>query len=711
MAVSIHRIDIADSAVNFSDLSVKPNFSAGIQKLGGFVSGLSSQSGTRAKVDLKGEVDAFSPVSIAGEVNLLSPAMYTDITMSFRNIELSIINPYSGKFAGYDISKGKLSTEMHYKLDGRKLDAQHHITIDQLEFGEKTESKDAVSLPIKLAVALLKDRNGVIDLDLPVSGSIDDPTFRIWPIIGKVLVNILEKLVTAPFKLLGSLFSGGPDLQFVDFQPGSAALDAAASDRLKSIAKALTDRPQLKLDLPIAVVPAIDGPALADAKFQAQLAAAQKLKPGATPPPRLAQLHTLYLAMAGTEPRYPDTVAAARNKADADALKVTFLEQDLRQRIKVTDDELLNLGQQRALALQQALLTGTERRRHRLDADLHGAGADDDHPGPRTVLRRHGAQEKRARHSDAKLRRHLPGDRSCGGSSAIPGRSRPAAHSSVAPRAPCSTGWSIHDDHGNRLSVSHLATTIPETVSRHVPDDLCDHHPGADRRRLRRAHEILRHAGGSWGLWSLLVYCPGGPLGVGADRLAQCQKGVLDFAGGTVVHINAGVAGLASCLVLGKRLGYGRESMQPHNLTLTVMGASLLWVGWFGFNAGSAVAADGRAGMAMLATQIATAAAALAWMFAEWLRVGKPSCSASPPARWRGWWPSRRLPGFVGPSGAALIGSPRASCATSRLDQLKRALGYDDSLDAFGVHGIGGIVGALLTGASRARKSAVWTAR
>jgi hypothetical protein len=313
---------------------------------------LSSRPDSRATVDLKGEVDEFSPVSIAGNVNLLSPALYSDVTMSFRNIELSIINPYSGKFAGYNITKGKLTTELHYKLDGRKLDAQHHITIDQLEFGEKTASKDAVTLPIKLAVALLKDRNGVINLDVPVSGSLDDPKFSIWPIIGKVLKNILEKLITAPFALLGSLFSAGPDLQFVDFQPGSAALDAAAADRLKSIAKALTERPQLKLDLPIAVVAQIDRPALAEVKFQAQLQAAQKAKPGAASS-RLSLLHTLYVSDVGGEPKYPDGVKGDAQRSD-------YLEGEVRKHIEVTDTELQDLGQQRALTLQSALLTDTQ---------------------------------------------------------------------------------------------------------------------------------------------------------------------------------------------------------------------------------------------------------------------------------------------------------------------------------------------------------------
>ena len=246
----------------------------------GTVLGLSSKPSSRAKVDLHGSVGEFSPVSITGEVNLLSAALYTDLAMSFRNIELSIFNPYSGKFAGYNISKGKLTTELHYKVDRRKLDAQHHIVIDQLEFGEKTASKDAVSLPIKLAVALLKDRNGVIDLNLPVTGSLDDPKFRLAPIIWKVIVNILEKAVTAPFALLGALFGGGPDIQFIEFHPGTSALDPAAVDKVKAVAKALAERPQLKIEVPIAVVPDIDRPALAAAQFNAQLNELQTLKTG-----------------------------------------------------------------------------------------------------------------------------------------------------------------------------------------------------------------------------------------------------------------------------------------------------------------------------------------------------------------------------------------------------------------------------------------------
>ena len=199
-------------------------------------------------------------------------------------------------------------------------------------------------------------------------------------------------------------------------------------------------------------------------------------------------------------------------------------------------------------------------------------------------------------------------------------------------------------------------------------------------------------------IWFTLVYAPIAHMVWSGNGGLMWDWGVLDFAGGTVVHINAGIAGLVACIVLGKRKGYPTTSMAPHNLGYTLMGAAMLWVGWFGFNAGSAVAANGTAGMAMLVTQIATAAAALGWMFAEWLTHGKPSALGIASGVIAGLVAITPAAGTCGPMGAIIIGLSSGVicffCATS----LKRKLGYDDSLDAFGVHGIGGIVGALLTG-------------
>jgi Amt family ammonium transporter len=253
----------------------------------------------------------------------------------------------------------------------------------------------------------------------------------------------------------------------------------------------------------------------------------------------------------------------------------------------------------------------------------------------------------------------------------------------------------MHD--AMKLSVSHLGTTIPETVYAMfqltfaiiTPALIC----GSFAERMKFSAML-------WfmGIWLLLVYCPIAHW-VWEPSGWLAIKGVLDFAGGTVVHINAGIAGLASALMLGRRQGLGKESMAPHNLTLTVIGASLLWVGWFGFNAGSAVAADGRAGMAFAATQMATAAAALAWMFTEWATKGKPSVLGIASGAVAGLVAVTPASGFVTPSSGVIIGIAAGVICFISSTSVKKAFGYDDSLDAFGVHCIGGIIGALLTGA------------
>ena len=254
----------------------------------------------------------------------------------------------------------------------------------------------------------------------------------------------------------------------------------------------------------------------------------------------------------------------------------------------------------------------------------------------------------------------------------------------------------IHDDAGGKLTVSHLAPTIPETVYAMFQMTFAIITPaliaGAFADRMKFSAMLIFMSA-----WSLLVYAPIAHM-VWEPTGWLNAAGVLDYAGGTVVHINAGVAGLASCLVLGKRLGYGREAMAPHNLTLTLVGASLLWVGWFGFNAGSATAADGRAGMAMLATQMATGAAALGWMFAEWFSKGKPSVLGIASGAVAGLVAITPASGYVGPSAAVIIGLAAGVVCYFAATSLKHLFGYDDSLDAFGVHGIGGILGALLTG-------------
>jgi Amt family ammonium transporter len=245
------------------------------------------------------------------------------------------------------------------------------------------------------------------------------------------------------------------------------------------------------------------------------------------------------------------------------------------------------------------------------------------------------------------------------------------------------------------VGVDALSGTIPETVFSVFQLTFAVITPalivGAFAERMKFSAMLWFMA-----LWVTFVYAPVCHWVWGGGWLSG--QGVLDFAGGTVVHINAGVAGLVAALVLGKRHGYPQHPMKPSNLVLTAAGAGMLWVGWFGFNAGSALAADGIAGMAMLVTQIATAAAALTWMFMEWLSHGKPSALGLVSGAVAGLVAITPASGFVGPMGALAIGISAGLVCYLAVVRLKRSLGYDDSLDAFGVHGVGGFVGAILTG-------------
>ena len=254
----------------------------------------------------------------------------------------------------------------------------------------------------------------------------------------------------------------------------------------------------------------------------------------------------------------------------------------------------------------------------------------------------------------------------------------------------------LYQKEAGKLTVSHLATTIPESVYMMfqmtfaiiTPALICGGF--ADRMKFSAMLWFM-------GIWSVVIYAPIAHM-MWEPSGYWATAGVLDFAGGTVVHINAGIAALVCALMLGKRLGYGKESMMPANLTLTIMGASLLWVGWFGFNAGSAVAADGRAGMAMVVTQVATAVAALAWMITEWMAKGKPSVLGIASGAVAGLVAITPASGFVGLTGSIIIGIAAGVICFFAATTVKKAFGYDDSLDAFGVHCVGGIVGALLTG-------------
>jgi hypothetical protein len=368
MPLSIGTVLISNGSANYADQWIQPHFAIGIQQLNGSIDGLSSDPASRAKIDLTGSVDRYAPAHIWGETNLLSQTTYTDISMSYRGIELTGVTPYSGHFAGYKIAKGKLTVDLKYHIENRQLTASHHIVVDQLQLGDKVDSPDAINLPLKLAVSLLKDRNGVIDLDLPVTGSLDDPQFKIGPIIWKVFVNLIEKAVTAPFKLLGSLFGGGDQVNIVEFAPGSAALDATALTRLDSISKALDARPGLELDIPNSYSTQTDTPALAAQQLQTTLrkrAGTAADAPPADPAAEFKVLLAQYREELGAKaPLPPTTLALTTAKKSKDAAPDyaaadAELTAALLQRIKVDDTQLQNLGTRRARAVQDALLHGT----------------------------------------------------------------------------------------------------------------------------------------------------------------------------------------------------------------------------------------------------------------------------------------------------------------------------------------------------------------
>ena len=369
--VSIGAITVKGSTVTFADYSIEPNFTASIQGFSGSITGLSTAPGSQAKFNLKGYViDRYAPVTISGVANPFAYDANTDLTAKFSNIELPVFNPYSGRFAGYAIAKGKLSTTIHYRIVNRGLNAQHNIVVDQLTWGSATDSKDKVSLPIRLATSLLKDKNGVIDLDLPVEGTLDDPKFKVWPLVWKVVGNVLTKLITAPFAAIGSLFGGGPDAQFVSFDPGSALVPPAADTSLKAVAKGLAEKTEVNLDIPAGPGIREDGEAMTTKALQAAVLAGKNGPIAADytsfdAGKKVDRLKAVYKARFGNAPKFPEGAgvpkagmfAGSEAKAAVNDAQITWLETALRPKFAPTPEALAALGQARAAAVKEALLS------------------------------------------------------------------------------------------------------------------------------------------------------------------------------------------------------------------------------------------------------------------------------------------------------------------------------------------------------------------
>ncbi|HRH13331.1 MAG TPA: DUF748 domain-containing protein [Azonexus sp.] len=256
--VRIAKVTLQGGTINFSDFFVKPNYTVNLTKVAGRVSALSSAADTVADLEVRGKYANSAPVQVVGKLNPLAAKPFLDIKADVTGVDLVPFSPYSGKYAGYNIDKGKLSLNVAYKLEDNKLTAENRLFIDQLTFGDKVESPDATKLPVNLAIALLKNNRGEIDLNLPISGSLDDPDFSIGGLVIKVIVNLFVKAVTSPFALLGSMFGGGEELSNIEFGPGRASLGDVATKRLESLAKALTERDSLKLEITGRADPEVD---------------------------------------------------------------------------------------------------------------------------------------------------------------------------------------------------------------------------------------------------------------------------------------------------------------------------------------------------------------------------------------------------------------------------------------------------------------------
>ncbi|MBS7662014.1 DUF748 domain-containing protein [Pseudomonas lalucatii] len=270
LGIRIGEVSIAEGSANFADFSLTPNFATAIQQLGGRIGTLDSRSTKPARVSLSGKVDRYAPMSVEGSLNPFDPLDSLDIATRFKQVELTTLTPYSGKFAGYRIRKGRLNLDLHYRISKGQLQAQNSVLVEQLQLGEKVDSPSAVDLPVRLAVALLKDPDGRIALQLPVQGDLNNPEFSVMPIVWKTLRNLVLRAAQAPFKFIGGLVSGGADMDLsqVSFAAGSAELDGPARAGLDTLAGALRERPALRLEVEGLSAEGSDGAPLAAQRLQ-----------------------------------------------------------------------------------------------------------------------------------------------------------------------------------------------------------------------------------------------------------------------------------------------------------------------------------------------------------------------------------------------------------------------------------------------------------
>ena len=270
LGIVIGGITLKDGSANFADLSLRPDFATAIQQLNGQIGRIDSRQPKPAKVAIQGKVDRYAPATINGSLNPFDPLASLDMAVSFKQVELTTLTPYSGKFAGYRIRKGRLNIDLHYQIKQGQLTAENKVLLEQLELGEQVDSPDAVDRPIRLAIALLKDTEGKIDIQLPISGDLNNPQFSVMPIVWQTLRNLVLRAAQAPFKFIGGLVSGGDEVNMdrVPFSAGSSELDPQARGTLDTLASALKERPVLRLEVQGVSAQASDGPLLAEQRLQ-----------------------------------------------------------------------------------------------------------------------------------------------------------------------------------------------------------------------------------------------------------------------------------------------------------------------------------------------------------------------------------------------------------------------------------------------------------
>ncbi len=359
--IKIGTITLQGGKIDFTDQSVNPEYSAKLTEMDGRISGLSSGESSSGDLEMRGKLNDYAPLEITGKINPLKKDLYVDLKVRFKDIDLSPMTPYSGKYAGYTIQKGKLSLELKYLIDKRKLDSQNVIFLDQFTFGDRVESPQATKLPVKLAIALLKNRNGEIKLDLPVSGSLDDPKFSVWGIILKIILNLLTKAATSPFALLGAAFGGGEELSYIEFDYGMAKMTETNLKKIETLVKALSDRPNLKLDVEGHVDLERDREGLKQYLFQKKLKV-QKLnetvkKGQPAVPVDAVQIdpkeYDKYLKLAYKEEKFPKPKNVLGIAKDIPAPEMEKL---ILTYIEVKENDLRSLAAQRATSVKDAVL-------------------------------------------------------------------------------------------------------------------------------------------------------------------------------------------------------------------------------------------------------------------------------------------------------------------------------------------------------------------